>query len=151
MGYYDTILAAQRMNIDVGFAIGRRIIYLREHIMECEVFTPRDYFVQRQIAKLAKEIKQLRRAMQKPAEGLSPITDTMIRVARYYPLEQIVQFNSRGYAMAWCHADKNPSLSKHPKENYARCFVCNKNFGPIDAAMELWGLTFIDAVRELSK
>ena len=72
----------------------------------------------------------------------------MIQQARSYPIECLIEFIN-GKAKAFCHDDKTPSLSKHPKHNYCRCFVCNKSFDPIAIKMERDSLTFNEAVRSL--
>lgn len=83
-------------------------------------------------------------------DELDRITDEDIEIARNYPIEQIISFNGMGKATAWCHEDKSPSLSHFRKGNNARCFVCNVTYDSIAAAMELWSLTFVEAVKALS-
>lgn len=79
------------------------------------------------------------------------ITDEDIQRAREYPIDQIIEFNNLGKALAWCHEDKNPSLSHWKAGNIARCFTCNESFDSISAAMNLWNLNFTEAVRTLSQ
>jgi hypothetical protein len=77
------------------------------------------------------------------------ITDANIDSAREYPVEKLIEFN-RGTALAFCHADKKPSLTWDKKRNRAHCFVCDKDFSAIDILMERDGVDFITAVKHLS-
>jgi hypothetical protein len=76
------------------------------------------------------------------------ITDADIEAAREYPVEQLIEFN-RGAALAFCHADKTPSLSLDRKRNRCHCFPCDKDFSAIDILIERDGLDFISAVKQL--
>ncbi len=78
------------------------------------------------------------------------VTDEMIEYARNYPIEQLVQFDQRGKALAFCHADNHPSLSWHRAKNRATCFPCAKSFNPIDILVERDGYGFRDAVKALA-
>ena len=71
-----------------------------------------------------------------------------IEQARSYPIDRIITFNN-GVAEAWCHADKNPSLTLWKDKNVAYCFPCHKVFDPIQAVMERQGLSFTEAVKML--
>jgi len=84
-------------------------------------------------------------------ETLNEITDSDIARAREYPINQIIELDRSGRALAWCHTDTNPSLSYWKEKNNVRCFTCNKSFDSISAAMELWGLSFVEAVKQLSR
>jgi len=77
------------------------------------------------------------------------ITDEMIEAARSYPIENVVEFH-KGVAIAFCHADKRPSLSWHKAKNKATCFPCGKSFNAVDVLMERDGLSFAEAVKQLS-
>lgn len=76
------------------------------------------------------------------------ITDEMIEQARNFPIEQLIEFHN-GKAYAFCHEDKNPSLSLWKKNNNCRCFVCGQSFSPIDIKMKRDFMPFKDAVRYL--
>jgi hypothetical protein len=93
------------------------------------------------------EIKTMRRWNQPVPAG--NITDDMIATAKAYPIEQLVEFDRAGKAMAWCHPDKAPSLSWHKKANRAHCFPCGKSFNPIDVLIARDGMNFISAVKYL--
>jgi hypothetical protein len=76
------------------------------------------------------------------------VTDEMIQQAKDYPIERLLEFNN-GKALAFCHDDTKPSLSKYRNANKAHCFVCNKSFNPIDIVMHFNGTKYYDSVRYL--
>ncbi len=45
-----------------------------------------------------------------------------------------------------CPVCKGLETSLHPKENLGRCFVCGRNFNPIDLVMACHGRGFMTAV-----
>jgi hypothetical protein len=77
------------------------------------------------------------------------ITDSDIQAAKDFPIEELVEFNGFGKALAWCHEDSKPSLSLWKGHNRCKCFVCDKMFNPIDIKMTRDGCNFIQAVKEL--
>ena len=97
----------------------------------------------------ARELQRLTRALKGKPAAPGRITDEQIASARAFPIEQIIDF-VKGKALAPCHADKNPSLSWDRKRNRAHCFVCDKSFSALDYLMEVMGLKFIDAVKQLA-
>ena len=96
---------------------------------------------------ISKEIKRTTEWWKKPPAG--SINDDMIARAKEYPIEQLVEFDRAGKAMAWCHADKSPSMTWWKKGNRAKCWPCDKSYGPIDVLMERDGMSFVDAVKTL--
>ena len=76
------------------------------------------------------------------------ITDAMIEQARERDIRSVVDFN-RGKAIAWCHDDKNPSLTYMSRTNRAWCAACGKYFDPIGVLMNRDGMNFASAVRYL--
>lgn len=99
------------------------------------------------------EIDRLKRYEQRMDQGKSvkqDITDEMVQRAREYPIDRLIDFK-RGVASAFCHPDKNPSLSWDRKRNRARCFVCDKGFDTIAVLMQRDNYTFIDAVKQLAE
>lgn len=78
------------------------------------------------------------------------ITDEMIKVAKQYPIDKIIEFKQ---GMATCispdHTDKRPSMYHGTKTNKAICGACGIRLDPIDAYMMLHGVSFFDAVRSL--
>jgi DNA primase len=77
------------------------------------------------------------------------ITSDMIEDATSYPIEKLLDL-VHGKALAFCHADKNPSLALNPSKNKCRCHVCGKSFSTIDILVQRDGFSFVDAVKELS-
>lgn len=142
------------MGMDRIDAANKRISFLKDHLSNLKSLYEESksvidaIFVNNQMEPIKKEISFLKRNKKIDASK-SKITDVDIQRAREYPINQIIEFNNVGKALAWCHPDKNPSLSYWGKENVARCFTCNKTFDSISAAMELWDLTFVEAVRRL--
>lgn len=71
------------------------------------------------------------------------------------PFDQIHEFekikrNRSGFiALCPLHSDRTPSFSV--KKNYFNCFGCGKKGSTIDFVMELNGMTFVDAVKWLTK
>ena len=84
----------------------------------------------------------------KDVERKGGITDNMIEQAREIDIRSVVDFE-RGKALAWCHEDKNPSLTYMSRTNKAWCAACGKYFDPIAVMMERDGTNFPDAVRKL--
>lgn len=97
------------------------------------------------IIKLNAEIKRIETDNYKP----DAITDEMIARARTYPVENLIEFNRAGRALAFCHSDKSPSLSWWKQTNTVTCFVCSKNFDSIAILTERDGLNFAEAVKRL--
>lgn len=98
-----------------------------------------------EILKLMKEID---RAVTQPKRD--EISVEQIERARSYPIEQLIEFDRQGKALAWCHEDKTPSLAHWKKTNRARCFPCDKTFNPIDVLIDRDHLSFPEAVRRLT-
>ncbi len=76
------------------------------------------------------------------------ITDEMIIRAREYPLEDLIEVNSAGFAICPFHPDHKPSL--YIKNGFFYCFVCGKSGNAIDLVMARDNLTFVEAVKRLS-
>lgn len=83
---------------------------------------------------------------RKPSKNT--ITQDHIDRAEEYPIENLIEFRN-GKALAFCHQDRIPTLSLWKGKNKARCFACNKSFGPINVLMERDKMSFLDAVRAL--
>ena len=154
MNYYKTFQMANEMGIDREEAANLRIKFLQNILFElqdsldetCNQITTK--YVTNKVDKLQKEINYLNKYKVVNCDERE-ITQDMIYKANEYPIEELVNFNSFNRAIAFCHNDNIPSLSKHPTKNYCRCFTCSKNFDPIGILMERDGLSFVDAVRKL--
>lgn len=142
---------------------GHRIAYLRRHIQElseCVVALADDAgelearFAESVFAELVVEAKELRYLSRVSRPGyrqpVGSITPEMIERARQFPIENLIEFDRSGKALAFCHADNHPSLSWYRAGNRATCFPCNKSFNSIDVLTQRDGLSFRDAVRQLS-
>jgi hypothetical protein len=77
----------------------------------------------------------------------SDITNEMIRRAKDFPFESLMEFKNK---MAFCpfHEDKkHPSMSL--RANKVHCFSCNQTWDTIDFLIKKEGLTFPEAVKRL--
>jgi len=142
---------------------GHRVKYLRRHIQElaedCVSLAGDDgelspHFCRSLFEELTAEAKELRYLSRVSRPGyrqpIGAITPEMILQARQYPIEQLIEF-THGKAVAWCHhPDKTPSLSWHRAGNRAHCFPCGKSFNSIDVLTQRDGMSFKDAVHQLS-
>jgi len=104
-------------------------------------------FIHNQKMKAYDEIAFLKRHRE-VVHSDTKITEAHILRAREYPIHELIEFKN-GKAEAWCHADKNPSLSWWREKNKAYCFVCCEAFDSIDVVMHQHNLTFHEAVRFL--
>lgn len=97
------------------------------------------------------EQKRLKDWIEQSKSKPVQITDDMIQAAKDTPIETVVRFDRTGKALAFCHADKTPSLSWNRKGNRAHCFPCGRSFNAIDVLIARDGFSFIDAVKELNR
>jgi len=95
------------------------------------------------------EIFYLFKHLPRTMENKNKINDYDIAMAKEYPIENLIQFDRNGNALAWCHEDKKPSLKLWRKKNRAKCWHCNLTFDPIAVLMERDNLNFIEAVKML--
>ncbi len=56
---------------------------------------------------------------------------------------------SEGYFRFLCPVCNEFQTATNPKTNLARCFLCEKNFNPIDLVMVVKGVGFIESVQYL--
>lgn len=155
INHYTTIKRAKEFDIPIKDAIEKRIDYLHEELDGYQsIYNTLEtmidiVFIHRQMETIINEIQYLRQYKEPDPKDDRAITQERIDAANSVPIESIIEFNN-GKAHAFCHEDKNPSLSKHPSKNYARCFVCNESYGPIKAYMEIYNVSFPEAVRALT-
>lgn len=71
--------------------------------------------------------------------------------ARNFPIDQLIEFNRVKKAKCLWHTDKNPSLTFYKQKNHVYCFVCNQKWDAIDVGMQLWNVSFKEAVQRLCK
>lgn len=107
--------------------------------------------VQRNAAEAGKKLRML--IFEKKillGKSTSTITPELIARAREYPIRDLVETNSRGYALCVNpeHDDHSPSM--WTKNNFAHCFSCNWSGDSIDVAMKVYNLKFPEAVKKLA-
>lgn len=76
------------------------------------------------------------------------VNDEMIARAKKFPIQELVETDSNGFAICPFHDDNNPSL--YTKNNFFHCFVCNWSGDGIKFLMERDDLTFVEAVKKLA-
>lgn len=136
---------ADMFDISVQAAIKMKLRYAVEAAeIWAEVFEP---YYWRWIDIIIK-LRDMQKRIKQPMKNA--ITDEMIEQAREYPITELVEF-TRGKAYAWCHDDKNPSLTYMSKTGTAWCAACGKYFDPIKVLMERDCMSFTSAVRYLCK
>ena len=146
----DALFMAKTMGKNRLAAARIRIRYLEEQItvyMKCGGDVAKLWTLE-----AVQEIQDLSRLAQRtPNERRTSnrIDDTMIAMAKNYPVDRLIAFDRWGKSMAWCHEDSKPSLSHWKKGNKARCFVCSETFSSIDVLMKRDGHSFLSAVRAL--
>ncbi len=138
-----------------------RIEYLRRHVKELAenaVWLADDDgalsvpFCQSVFEQLYLEARELRYQITaaKGAQAPGTFTDEMIRQARSYPIDRLIEFNQHGQALAFCHADNHPSLTWHKAKNRATCFPCGKTYNALDVLIQRDGYSFRAAVKQLT-
>lgn len=164
MTYAEIVTAAEQFSINIQTAVNMRVRYLEDMIetheanlaiMEANSTTPVEFeFIDLMTEKLGKDIRSARYQLKslqrrgKTEEG--EITADMIAQAKSYPIESLISFDRSGKALAFCHNDKQPSLTLHKGHNRATCWPCGqKRYDPIDILVLRDGMKFSDAVRSL--
>lgn len=72
--------------------------------------------------------------------------------AKEYPIEDLLDFNIIGFAICPFHGpEKTASLKWYPKRNKGHCFGCGVDVDPIDIYQKLNKVTFIEAIKALTK
>ncbi|MFZ4859227.1 MAG: CHC2 zinc finger domain-containing protein [Desulfuromonadaceae bacterium] len=156
----------QRMSDNTGLPLSEcragRIEYLTRHIQERAldaVWLADDtgelsaHFAQQvldEVLQMARELRHLTRLAKGSTSHVGSITPELIEQSRLIPIEQLIEFDRQGKAVAWCHDDKVPSLTWHRSKNRATCFPCGKSFNSIDVLIQRDGMAFVDAVKTLS-
>lgn len=164
-----TLQAARDMGVPERYAVMRRLAFLQPQIkyLEREIWGARrrmdrsrdplikalsESFIRYQ----EKELRPLKReanALLNHVNGKETvqvsggITQEMIDQARQYPITSIIEFSKGRYRCCPFHEDRNPSMALY--ENHVHCFVCNRTWDSISAAMALDGVTFREAVLAL--
>jgi DNA primase len=93
------------------------------------------------------ELSEQKNRVYKPKKPTKEFSDAW----RNYPIEKYIKFNGRGFANCIFHNEKSPSMGKIPGTNLVHCFGCDKTAGVADVVMQLYGMTFKQAVEEIEK
>ena len=150
--YWDTVFRKARENgIDRVAAVRMRVRYLLQEIDMCSQINYNKDVIDMIIDDDYDEIFYLFNKIKRTEVYTKNITDEDIERAKEYPIENLVEFDSRGKAIAWCHDDKNASMSLWKGKNRVRCWACSVSYNPIDILMDREGLSFIEAVKRLSR
>jgi len=99
------------------------------------------------------EIDQLKRFQTRIAKGLTTkdgVTDEMIQQAREYPIDQLIEFDRRGFTCCYHHKEKTPSMKLYKDSNTVHCFGCGYNADTISVLMDRDGYDFLSAVKQLA-
>lgn len=103
---------------------------------------------------MVKDLDKIKREIiwrSKPLEKQkTAVTDDQIEQAKQFPIEKLVGTEVKNGRLV-CQFHGGTHLSATIKKNYFYCFVCKKNLSSIDWVRETKGLSFIQAVQELSQ
>lgn len=69
--------------------------------------------------------------------------------AKSYPIENLLEFNSGGFAKCLWHEERSPSLKWYPKRNKAHCFAGCGDFDSIDAYQKIHNVNLNEAIKKL--
>lgn len=72
-----------------------------------------------------------------------------VQKAKAYPIENLIEFNSGGFAFCLWHEERTPSLKWYPQRNKAHCFAGCGDFDSIDAYQQINNVSFVEAVKKL--
>ena len=156
----DGFTASDEMTGDIqGFVKEKRVNYLESEIekkerlitdMLCgiERFDFGIELVKDEIDQIKKEKKKLENELKfKYAIKNEDINDEMIASAKEYPIDRLIEVNSKGFAVCPFHDDHNPSA--YCKNNFLHCFTCGASADSISLYMHLHNATFKEAVLKL--
>jgi len=146
MNYYDTLKCGRSINDEIE-TLKEDIASYKLSMAKGKFNAVTHAFVRRMKEHAQKDLNNILFHLREPREG--DITEADIEKARNYPVDALVEFNSMGRALAWCHSDSEPSLSFWKGHNSCRCFVCGKSFDSIAILMERDKMSFINAVKQL--
>ncbi len=152
-GYYRLLFEADAEGYDREVVANVRIDELQKEILKHKksynsgVNMETAYFIHMRTMKAYDEIQYLEKH-KKRIDPYAKISQADIDRARDFPIHELIEFKN-GKAMAWCHADRSPSLSWWRDKNKAYCFPCSKAFDSIDVIMYQQEISFYEAVRVL--
>lgn len=70
--------------------------------------------------------------------------------AKTYPIEQLIEFNSAGFAKCLWHSESHGSMKWYKDRNKVHCFGCHIDADSIDIYMKLYTVDFNEAIKRLS-
>lgn len=154
MRLFEIIRNAEEFGVTLNQAIGARRAYLWrewEYYLNADVDPVTwDVICLPTMEGIIKELYQLKQDMvwhnRPKKEG--EVTEEMKDRAKAYPVTRLVEF-TKGRALAWCHADKRPSLYVASRINKVVCPVCDLKLDPIDILRTRDGMNYYDAIRSL--
>jgi len=72
-----------------------------------------------------------------------------ISKAKAYPIENLIEFNTAGFAKCLWHNEKSPSLKLYKSRNKCHCFSCGKDADSIDAYIIINNCSINEAIKNL--
>jgi len=80
------------------------------------------------------------------------IDKALVDRVKSVPISNFIKFNRGKSAISiWNPTEKTPSMHYYSKDNRVHCFSSGKHGDVIDVIQQMHGLSFVDAVRYLSK
>jgi len=73
-----------------------------------------------------------------------------ITKAKTFPIDQLLDFDYRGFRKCLWHEEKTPSFRYNKTRNKAHCFSCNLDVDAIDIYQKINNVDFATAVKKLS-
>jgi hypothetical protein len=109
-----------------------------------KVYKSTEVFLELGIEELQEKIKKKERVYSKHNKVID------IRKAREVPITDFIEIGRSGFIKCLWHPEKTPIMKYYPKQNTLHCFGgCCKSFDVIDVVMNLQGIDFISAVKQL--
>jgi hypothetical protein len=145
---YTFMSAAREMEIDVVEALRCRYRFLMRRL---EYWIANDDRYNLEVHSTVMELKRVQKlgeAAKMPVKK-GDITDEMVEIARNTPIKSLFS-DEKDWVLAWCHADKTPSVHVNSVKNVCFCNPCGKSFDPIAVLMSRDGMRFTDAVKYLA-
>jgi DNA primase len=107
------------------------------------------YFTETKQDELSKYIKKKKTILHYSNTSKKNTTTIDIAKAKLYPINQLIEFNSSGFAKCLWHNERTGSLHFDKKRNKAHCFAGCGDFDSIDILMKRNNISFIKAVQFL--
>jgi len=119
---------------------------VREHGMDSNTGIFIEFTIERYAIK-KKRIKDILMYHQKIGSDNNGDIDK----AKLFPISEIIEINSAGFAKCPFHEEKTPSAKWYKEDNRLHCFgSCSKGFDAIDVHMQVYNVDFISALKSLS-